>query len=760
MKEFKIFKIGIFLTALLLMCTSVVTSFAADSAINPSIYQLDKLFGDSDSKDTGFTIETTYGIDGMAKNSIDMPISMKISNSGKDFDGKVRVIMPSGTYGYSVGSNIAYEKDVNIAAGTDKTIGITVNGVNVLTSFYIQLVDNKGKVVHEEKVLYNNVLSQSESENGYPPAIVGILSDDYNAFNYIDGVAIEKGYYIGNAKLLELTDANIPDTGNGLAICNYIIIDNYDTSKLSDAQVMAVKSWVDDGGVLIFGTGNNSDKVFARFGDDFIGGTIGKVSKQEVSLVEAYIDNGYNPYAGSENYDVDEDKEETQIQTTNTEVDPESIEPEEPTSTGTAISVDVLDIQVNGAEEVEYIVDKPIFLQKESGRGVVAVAAIDLGLEPVVSWSDNKAMVSQMLSMLGNAYTERMLDQYYTEGSYDYSIGNAVSKTADIKSPSALLYLFIFVVYIVIMGPITYIVLKKKKQRELLWIGVPIVAVIFTVIIMISSIIYRIWRPFSSEIAIVEVADNMENEYVYGALYNPYSKGYSATFNPEYSKYQAYLNDNYMSYYTSGEQEEDIGTDYKYAINEAADGITLDIQKDKAFTATNFSVEGGTVNNSDIVTSLESVGDSFQGTVTNNTSYTIKDVVVIYRGKYVIIDKLSSGEACNITTSQCELYDYSYDLIARLGRKDNNNSSLTGYRYSFWGYDTYENSEIYTKMLDDYYSYDEEADYSNNQGIVFGTLEDYKIDLIKDKKVKEFSKGFIYKTIDEKPVTMGMGGAN
>ena len=481
--------------------------------------------------------------------------------------------------------------------------------------------------------------------------------------------------------------------------------------------------------------------------------------------METYIDNGYNPYANSETYDVDEDTKELEEEIkVEEEIEPENTESEKPMNVGSSINVDVLDIQVNGAEEVEYIVDKPIFLQKESGRGAVVVAAIDLGLEPVVSWTNNKDMVSQMLSMVGNSYTEELLEGYYTLGGYYYEVSTAISKTADIKSPSALLYLLIFVVYIIIMGPVTYIVLKKKKRRELLWIGVPIVAVIFTGIIMISSIIYRIWRPFSSEVAVIEVANNMENEYVYGALYNPYSKGYSATFNPQYSKYEAFIyDDESIDYYSYDEQEIDIGTDYKYAINEAAEGITLDIQKDKAFTPTSFSVEGGTVNNSDIVTDLQSVGDKFQGTVTNNTSYTIKDVVVAYKGQCVIIDELSSGEVYNIATNQCEAYEYAYDAVDKLNQKYNNNGGNSSYGYSFWGYETYEtyeNSDMYSKLLDDYYSYDIEEEYGNNQGIVVGTIEDYKIDLVKDKKVKEFSRGYIYKLIDKDSIAREMGGAN
>ena len=67
---------------------------------------------------------------------------------------------------------------------------------------------------------------------------------------------------------------------------------------------------------------------------------------------------------------------------------------------------------------------------------------------------------------------------------------------------------------------------------------------------------------------------------------------------------------------------------------------------------------------------------------------------------------------------------------------------------------------MYSKLLDDYYSYDIEEEYGNNQGIVVGTIEDYKIDLVKDKKVKEFSRGYIYKLIDKDSIAREMGGAN
>ena len=233
-----------------------------------------------------------------------------------------------------------------------------------MTSFLVQITNEKDKVVYSKSIKCN-VSNTSES------AIFGILSDDYSGLNYIDGVSLSNNSFIGTVKILELNEENVPTDASGLGVCNYILIDNYNTSKLSDEQVKAIKQWVMQGGILIFGTGPNYEKVFEKFSDDFINGSIGDVSKQDIIVEYSSLDGLNNNF--------EETTEETE-----TEGALENV-----------VSVDMVDISVNEAYEVYNVTTPSVISQKDVGKGAVVIAGFDFALAPIQNGNFNNKLITQ-----------------------------------------------------------------------------------------------------------------------------------------------------------------------------------------------------------------------------------------------------------------------------------------------------------------------------------------------------------------------------
>ena len=200
------------------------------------------VFADEDAKDvenTDFTVTMETGLDNVAVEGEAMPVTVTVGNTGKDFVGYLRVIIPAS---YSVDS-LAYEKAVTIPSGGEKSISMLLPNVDEAAFLRIELETERGKILYSQQETFK---STTTGQN----AVIGILSSDYSGLNYFDGISVDLGYGAISTKVLRLTEDNIPDTGKGLSVCDYILIDNYNTSQLSEEQRNAIASWVSDGGIL------------------------------------------------------------------------------------------------------------------------------------------------------------------------------------------------------------------------------------------------------------------------------------------------------------------------------------------------------------------------------------------------------------------------------------------------------------------------------------------------------------------------------
>ena len=177
------------------------------------------VFADEDAKNvenTDFTVTMETGLDNVAVEGEAMPVTVTVGNTGKDFVGYLRVIIPAS---YSVDS-LAYEKAVTIPSGGEKSISMLLPNVDEAAFLRIELETERGKILYSQQETFK---STTTGQN----AVIGILSSDYSGLNYFDGISVDLGYGAISTKVLRLTEDNIPDTGKGLSVCDYILIDNY-----------------------------------------------------------------------------------------------------------------------------------------------------------------------------------------------------------------------------------------------------------------------------------------------------------------------------------------------------------------------------------------------------------------------------------------------------------------------------------------------------------------------------------------------------
>lgn len=619
-----------------------------------------------------FTVTVQYGLDGIAKPDVTIPVSVKIENQGEDYSGIVRLVLPDANNG----EGVAYEKEVSVASNTSKTVTMSIRSVGALNTLKVQLVDEKDEIIYSEKIKTN--LGQSGDY-----AVLGILSDDFSALNYFDGVLIDNNYYYGNTKTAELNADIIPENGEGLAICNYILINDYNLDQLSDAQQTALANWVKNGGILIFGTGSKASTVFGNLNGELIQVNTGELHKAELAIYSSTGD------------------------------------------TNTPIEADVVDIQMEKSLSITGVVQGADIYQETIGKGCVVVAEFNFGLEPIASWAERKTMGEQLLETIGNDYTNKLLSGT-SDSNSSYELAEAIDSVDANKAPSTLLYALLFLVYVIVVGPIVYLILKVKDKREHIWIAIPIVSMLFTLLVFLSSLFYRINKPFLNEFMLVEYGEDSATTNVYFSLQSPKSKEYTVFLNQEYDHIEPLAT---QSYY--GIIEDKFNNSYASSIQQGNGETAITTMKAQAFqknyyTASKVDAEETGRIDVDVNGGLDGV----TGKVTNNTGHTLLNAVLYYNGKYQYLGDLEDGDIVNVNPNQQQVLAnvYSYNIgdywlegqdtfgRSREERKEYNRKTAI-----------YE----YIRTMLDY-----QSDYS--EGIVFGIMEDYSAPITENSKVKEY----------------------
>jgi hypothetical protein len=108
------------------------------------------------------------------------------------------------------------------------------------------------------------------------------------------------------------------------------------------------------------------------------------------------------------------------------------------------------------------------------GRGSVYFLALDPKLAPLLDWDGSERLWDEVANRVPT------LPVWGTGVKDSYSAVTAVSSLPSLALPStALLVLFLFI-YVIIIGPANYLVLKRMNRRELAWLTIPIIIIIFT----------------------------------------------------------------------------------------------------------------------------------------------------------------------------------------------------------------------------------------------------------------------------------------
>ncbi len=549
-----------------------------------------------------------------------VPVQVTLSNNGTDFSGKVSIQVPSSSYNIpgNATSTSIYQEPISLPPGSHKQVTLYIP-LNLGTQgnrspITVDLLDSND----------HKIASHTSSPNSISPntVVVGILSTQPNNFGMLNSALSS----VLNASIIQtkmLTATTLPNQADILRNFDAIVIDNFTTQTLASDQIAALQSWVNQGGVLIVTGGPEWQR------------TIGHLPS---SLLPMVITGTDTLPAGTHLLPVSGPVKSSQADTVQSPV---------------TISVAKPQVDSNILLKAGNI---PLITTTIEGLGTVFYLAYDPALEPFVGWTGTSQLWSGlMLRALGDQILSN------STGSSVTWQGNAYGNTMDtlLKSffpnayPPNWLILVLLLSYILLLGPIRLIFVRKLKKRDWSWRIVLTTIVVFTLLSYGLALQQKGTSIVSSSISVIQLnrpdtTGSAEHVTTYIGVFVP-SQGDFIVHIPGSNLVQPSSSQQQYQTYPYRSQT----TAQQTIVQSAATGTDVDLKGVDIWTARTLVAKHDLHTAGGITSNLSLQQNTISGTVTNTLPYALNDIYVLVGNDYKSLGNLppNSTQTVNLTLS-------------------------------------------------------------------------------------------------------------
>jgi hypothetical protein len=303
--------------------------------------------------------------------------------------------------------------------------------------------------------------------------IVGVVAERPQGIN--GELDLDPGLNGAAPAIVSLGIVDLPERVEGWATLDRLIWQDVDSSLLNDAQLDALRGWIAGGGRLIVAAGTAGIGTLSGFPDDIL---------------------PYRP-------------------TATVEIAPESIAAIVGPLPADAADLPAYAGELGAGRALATSGDRVVAGQLDYGNGSVTI----LGFDPTTSWlasgNEVESMWRRFLPNRGGGGPLIVSD--------DSQIVNAVNQLASLALPPIGGLIAILGGYILLIGPINYLVLRRLDRRELAWITMPILIAVFAVVAYGFGTALRGNDLILNEVAIVRGAPGATEgtAQVYVGIYSP-----------------------------------------------------------------------------------------------------------------------------------------------------------------------------------------------------------------------------------------------
>ena len=538
------------------------------------------------------TIDLEYGYNNAAKSGRVLPVTVWIDNpEEQDFSGTLEILTRE-----SDGQVYACTYEVSAEAGEVSSFPCAVPLGRGADSLLIRAVYEDGSTAAEKSVPLT-------TGDGTPELFIGLLTDNPDALWYFDGVAVNYGQM--KTRTAVLYPESFPTDRQSLDMLDVIIASSFRMSSLSGEQTRALMQWMQNGGVLVLGTGERVNDTMGPFAPEFLDDMYGEGERLELAL------QGVQEAPG-----------------------------------GREVSLYVTDLSLHGGSTVLASDGTILISTANKGSGVLAAASFDFTELSEYAESHSGFADLCLVRILGDARLEKLASEAYGTGREEYWTAKALTEGGIPAAAADAVFMgTAFLGWFLLVGPVLYLLLKSRRKTMLYRKAAAVLSLLAAGIVLFAGSGIRIRDVFYSYAEIRDSREDSVSETVYLNLRTPKNGAFRVTIPEEYavSPLTGALSREGPSPVEGGEQAD-------RALERKTGQASIFVRDAGAFSSQLFRLERNRMNTEDggFSGSLRVFGDSVSGTVTNRFSFPVYNAAVVLYGKVIPLGTLEAGESTDL----------------------------------------------------------------------------------------------------------------
>jgi hypothetical protein len=528
----------------------------------------------------GLTLQARAGFDGLCKDMRWIPLRIILENIGPALTGELIVSIPDSSRRPTL-----YTFPLELASTSRKEIRLAVYPEAYVNNLDIRL--RVGGVI---------TLAQKASVRCLPQEqiVMGVLAGNPSALNSLADYP-SSGQ---QATLARLEPGDLPEQAQYLESLDVLLISDLDSGTLQPAQLAALRGWVLSGGQLLVTGGAGWQKSVAGLQDwlPFLPDGL-----SEVDDLSALAD-----FSG-----VAEPPGQDAL-----------------AATGSLSTTAHPAVLLSAGDQI-------LAASRNLGFGRVLYLAFDPASEPLRSWPGAPGLLRALLEPLPSV-------PVWAKGFNDwYQAGSAITSLPSLRLVGVGWLLAFLFSYTLTVGPLNYFVLRRFKQRELAWLTIPLLVVIFAGGAFMVGGRSRGSLPVISRLAIIQVWPGQEQARLDGlvGVFSPTRQTYTLALPPGLSLHP--LRDSNLSAPPDGFE---IAASIDGA--QTAPDLRLDVAGMRALSVS------GTVPapqiTQDLQYQLSETSARLSGQITNHSSLHLENVVLLGPGSAQLLGNLDPGASLEL----------------------------------------------------------------------------------------------------------------
>jgi len=532
-----------------------------------------------------------------------VPLYVTLYNNGADFSGMLAASSPPSLIAqasFTIVPISSYRVPVTLPHGMQKqfTLYLPAHTFYSVSLISVQLQDDHGKVIQSQPATLHSL--------GPQDVFVGLLTEQAAGFAPLQAFALPDPS--ASVVVQFLNAQTMPSMAAVLANFNVIILDTFRAASLTREQLMVLQTWVNQGGALIEIGGSQWQQ------------TLGPLP---VGLLPVRVHGTGILPAGTRLLPVGGPIVE---------------------SSGQAAARDTVQAPITvskaaaeaGAQVILSAGSTPLLVQAHRGQGSICYLAFDPTLEPIVGWPGITALWKELLfRSLGDQLLPSNSDP---ASSTPYSLAALQHLFFPTIAPSPLLLLSLFLCYLIALGPVRWLTVRRLKQR--IWSGRIVLGtiVIFSLLNYGTALYQQGTSILSSSLSIIQLSPGaaFAHSTSYINVYEPFVSvnGALQVQFPGGTLVQPFAN-------TSQQPQAAIITANADETEVSLPGASL-AMLNALQVEQDLPIHGG------IISHLALKQGTLAGTVTNTLTTGLSDVYLLTPYSFVRIDTLGPGQTSNI----------------------------------------------------------------------------------------------------------------